>query len=147
MIETKNLEEARKTIDKLYKEKKKVVVKGKDAEFNRKILENKKVNILILEHENKRDKLKQRDSGLNQVLCKIARDNNIIIAFDFNEIAKGDSKEKAILLSRIIQNIKLCKKFKTKFILINISDKDKTNLFNLLLTLGCDTKTAQEALI
>jgi RNase P/RNase MRP subunit p30 len=145
MINTDNLEIARKEIDKLLKSKKKVIILGKSIEFNRKILENKKVNTLIISHKEKKDKLRQRDSGLNQVLCKIARENNITIAFDFSEL-EGEKKEKALLLARLIQNIKLCRKYKTKFIILS-NKKEKDSLFSFLLTLGCDTKTAKEALI
>jgi RNase P/RNase MRP subunit p30 len=145
MIDKDNLEEIRKEIDKLAKTKKKIIIKGKSIEFNRKILENKKVNVLVMSHTEKRDKLRQRDSGLNQVLCKIAKENNITIAFDFSEIENLSKKDKALLLARFIQNIKLCKKYKTKFILIS-DKKDKNSLFSFLLTLGCDTKNAKEAL-
>ena len=145
MIDTDNLEQANKEIDKIAKERKKVIVKGRDIEFNRKILENKKVNILVISHRNKKDKLRQRDSGLNHVLCKIAKDNNITIAFDFSELKEADKKERALLLARLIQNIKLCRKYKTKFIILS-NNQDKDSLFSLLLTLSCDTKTAKDAI-
>jgi len=145
MIDKDNLEEIRKEIDKLARARKKVIVKGKGIEFNRKILENKKVNILVMSHSDKKDKLRQRDSGLNQVLCKIAKDNNITIAFDFSELLKEKDKERALLLARLIQNIKLCRKYKTKFMLLS-EHKDKNSLFSFLLTLGCDTKSAKEAI-
>ena len=97
-ISGKNTEEARKLIEKKSKNKEKVIVQGKDIEFNRKILENKKVNMLILNHKIGKDKLKERDSGLNQVLCKIARNNNITLAIDFSEIRTDSKKEKAKIL-------------------------------------------------
>ncbi|MEK6820483.1 MAG: hypothetical protein AABX71_02110, partial [Nanoarchaeota archaeon] len=90
----------------------KKIVQGKDISFNRKVLESKKTRMLILSHTDKKDKLKQRDSGLNQVLCKIARENNIILAIDINELKIEDKKTKEQILSRIMQNIKLIKKFK-----------------------------------
>ena len=145
MIDKDNLEEIRKEIDKLARARKKVIVKGRNIEFNRKILENKKVNILVMSHSDKKDKLRQRDSGLNQVLCKIAKDNNITIAFDFSELSKEKDKERALLLARFIQNIRLCRKYKTRFILLS-ANKDKNSLFSFLLTLGCDTKSAKDAL-
>jgi RNase P/RNase MRP subunit p30 len=145
MIDTENIDNARKEIDKLHREKKKVIVLGKDIEFNRKILENKKVNVLLINHKGKKDKLRQRDSGLNQVLCKIARDNKIKIGFDFSELESISGKERALILSRLIQNVRLCRKYKTDFLLIS-NKKDKNSLFSLLLTLGCDTKTAKKSL-
>lgn len=144
MIDTNNLEEARKLIDKLHKQKEKVIARGKSIDFNRKILENKKVNILILSHEEKKDMLKQRDSGLNHILCKIARDNNIILAIDMNELKIENKKEKAKILARIMQNIKLIKKVKNKLIIIN-KPEDKYNLRSFLLVLGADTSMAKKA--
>jgi len=122
----------------------KQIVQGKDIAFNRKALENKKTSMLILNHTNKKDKLKQRDSGLNQVLCKIAKDSNIILAIDLKELTKEtDKKNKAIILGRIIQNIRLIKKFKNKLKLLNSGNKQQA--FSFLLTLGLPTKQAVEA--
>jgi len=140
-IIAKNSEEARNAIEKASKNKEKVIVLGRDIEFNRKILENKRVNVLILNHKIGRDKLKERDSGLNQVLCNIARDNNIAFAIDFNEIITSDKKQRAKILSRINQNIKLIKKFKNKLIVIN-QPEDKLSLSALFRILGADTKLA-----
>ena len=44
IVETNNLNQARKQIQELKKQKKQVIVKAQDDEFNRKILENKDVN-------------------------------------------------------------------------------------------------------
>ncbi|MFH1711144.1 MAG: RNase P subunit p30 family protein [Nanoarchaeota archaeon] len=140
-ILAKNTEEARKLIEKASKNKEKIIVQGKDIEFNRKVLENKKVDILILNHKIGKDKLKERDSGLNQVLCKIARNNNITLAIDFNEIINSEKREKAIILGRIKQNIKLIKKFKNKLTIIN-PPEDKISLSALFRVLGADTKLA-----
>jgi len=142
-IIAKNAEEARKEIEKASKNKEKVIVLGRDIEFNRKILENKRVNILILNHKIGKDKLKERDAGLNQVLCKIAKDNSITFAIDFNEIKTENKKEKAKILGRIKQNIKLIKKFKNKVIVIN-QPEDKLSLSALFRILGADTKMASD---
>lgn len=143
-IKAENLEQARREIDKKFRNKEKIIVLGKDIEFNRKILENKKVNMLILNHMNKKDKLKQRDSGLNEILCKIARDNNIALAIDFRELKQENKKEKAKILGRIIQNIKLIKKIKNKLVAINSPDKSTPSLLRVL---GADTKLAEKAII
>ena len=91
MINTDNPNEARKIIERESKSGK-VIVQGKSIDFNRIILENKKVDMLILSHTNKKDKLKQQDSGLNHVLCEIARKNNITLAFDFSELFDKEKK-------------------------------------------------------
>jgi len=120
IINTSNINEARKQIQKLKKENpsQQIIVKAQDDEFNRKILEIKEVNILLSpEIHNRKDKLKQRDSGLNEFLCKLAKENNISIGINISDINSLHQKQKAIILSRIIQNIKLCKRTNTKIIL------------------------------
>ena len=120
------------------------IVQGKDISFNRKQLENKATGVLVLSHKDKKDKLKQRDSGLNHVLAKIAKDNSITLATDLQELTEEkDKKNKATILSRIIQNIKLIKKYKNKFKLLNAGNKQQA--FSFLLSLGLDTKKAKEA--
>lgn len=144
MIETTSYEEARKQIDRLKKEGKPVVVQGKSIDFNRKVLENKKVSMLILSHINKKDKMKERDSGLNQVLCNLARENNITLAIDFHELKTENKKEKGKILGRIIQNLKLIKKCRNKLMILN-KPKDTRNIKALLRVLGADTKLASES--
>ena len=146
IINTQDAGEARKLIEKTAKENNQVVVQGKSIDFNRLILENKKVNVLILNHTNKKDKLKQQDSGLNHVLCNLARENNITLAIDFSEIlAEKEKKQKALILARLEQNIKLAKKSKNKLKIINKEGRDNRDLFSFLLTLGASTEMAKEA--
>ena len=112
-----------------------MIVQGKDIDFNRKALENKKTTELILSHNQNKDMLYQRNSGLNQVLCKIAKKNDITLTIDFKEL-KGDKKEQAITLSRIMQNIKLIKKYKNK---LKIKNLEKKQAEPLLLLFGLPT--------
>ncbi|MCX8158828.1 MAG: hypothetical protein N3D20_00845 [Candidatus Pacearchaeota archaeon] len=142
MIITPNIENAKNLIKK---EKKPIIIKAQDDNFNRKILEYGKFDVLLsLELGKRKDSLKQMDSGLNHVLAKIAAKNHIAIGIDINEINNLKNKEKATILGRIIQNIKICRKSKTKLKLFNY--KDKRNAFSLLLSLGASTPQAKEAL-
>lgn len=145
IINTPNLAEARKQIEKAKKEGKEVIVLAQDPEFNRKILENRNVDIFLSPESHKRkDSLKERDSGLNEILCRIAVKNNIKIGVNIEELKNKDKKEKAILLARIKQNIMLCKK--TGAELIVLGNYDKKDMFSLLLTLGCSTSQAKKAI-
>lgn len=144
IIEEKDLGKVRKEIDKAYNEKKFVIIRGNKIEFNRKILEDKKTNALIIVHINQEDKLKQRDSGLNQVLCKIAKDKDKLILFDLRELIDTHGKEKAKILGRWAQNVMLLKKYNVKTGIINEVGRDKQDIFSLFLTLGSDTKFAKE---
>ena len=106
--------EARRTIEFLkQKDKtKKIAIIGGEDEFNRRALETLKIDYLVSpENNHGKDSLKQRASGFNQVLAEIAKKKNISIIFSLSLInSVTDKKQRAILLSRIIQNIKVCRK-------------------------------------
>ena len=119
-------------------------IQGSSIDENRKLIEKNKNITLVLNHNNKKDKLKQRDSGLNQVLCSLAKERNITLAIDLDEIIKNqDKKEKAKILSRIIQNLKLVKKFKNQFKLLN--QRNKSQAFSFLISLGFPTEASKQA--
>lgn len=104
---------------KINEEKKKnsnrlIGITGIDDELNRKILEKEKVDIFVPSLAFRKDFSKQRDSGFNQVLAKIAKKNEIIIGVNLDEVINSNKKEKAKILGRIKQNISLCKKNKLK---------------------------------
>src|SRR3989344_7426582 len=145
IISTQNLELAKKQIREA--KEKPIIIKAQDDEFNRKILEYGKFNVLLSPEseiaQKRKDKLKQLDSGLNHVLAKIAAKNNLAIGIDIEEICHLEKKEKAQRLARIKQNIKICKKAKTKLTILNY--KDKLNASNLLLSLGASTQQAKLA--
>jgi RNase P/RNase MRP subunit p30 len=145
VINVSKLVDARKAIELASKSGEKVVVLAKDDDFNRKIFEHKKVDVLVdVEGGHKRDRMKQRDSGLNQVLCKLAKGNGIFIGVDLRHLNNGSDFDKSQYLSRLIQNVRLCKKYKVPMVLVNI-DKGKKDLNGLLLTLGMNTSMAKFA--
>ena len=145
-ISTNNLNQARKLIQKIRKENpnEEIAVRAQDDEFNRKILENKEVNVLLNPHiHSRKDRLKQRDSGLNEIICKIAAKNNIKIGVDLNELTKLKKKEKAIAISRIMQNIKLCKRTQTKIIFT--PKQSKLDVISFFKILKASTSQARDA--
>ena len=78
--------------------KAKIAVLGRDNHFNRRALETLKINYLISPEREpqpgqRKDTLKQRDSGLNHVLAKLATKNKIAIVIDFSEINSIKSKK------------------------------------------------------
>ncbi|MCH7568888.1 MAG: hypothetical protein IIA87_05715 [Nanoarchaeota archaeon] len=134
IINTKNLEEARKQIKKA---RKPIIVKAQEDNFNRKILEHGKFQILLSpETGTRKNSIKQLDSGLNHVLAKIAFKNNITIGIDLEEIKKLPKLEKAIRLSKIKQNIEICRKTRTRFAILG----NKKEGLHLLLSLGASTE-------
>ena len=146
MINTTSLQQARKQIQQLKKENKPIIVKAQDDAFNRKILEIKDVDIITdLEQHNRKDYIKQRDSGLNEILCKIAKQNNIKIAINLQPIKSLPQKQKSIILARIKQNIQLCKRTNTKIIILDKDKFTKQEIISFFLTLGASTSQAKQA--
>jgi len=143
-ISTRSLPEAQKLIQKAKRENKRpIIVQAQDIEFNRKILEYGKFDILlsIEKHAEKhKDVAKQLDSGLNEIMARIATKKNIAMGINLEEIRGLEEREKALRLMRIAQNLKVCKKAKTK---IAINTKyDKKDLASFLINLGASTKQA-----
>ncbi len=115
LIKTDNIEMLRRMIDKSASFSKKIIVLGTTNEINRLALENKKVFALLDSgYGRKKDFLDSRDSGLNQVLCKIAKQGNkkILVSLD----SLRDEKS----LGRTLQNFRLCKKFGTEIQMVNL---------------------------
>jgi RNase P/RNase MRP subunit p30 len=146
IINTSNLNQARKQIQEAKKNKKQIIVKAQDEAFNRKILENQDIDIFLSPELHKRnDYMKQRDSGLNEFLAKLAKKSNIKIGINLQEIQTLPPKQKAIILSRIKQNISLCKRTNTKIIVINKEKFTKQDIIGFFLTLGASTHQAKFA--
>lgn len=141
IIDTKNTEEAKKLIKT---SKKPIIVKAQDDDFNRKILEYGKFDLLLNVEYGRRDSFRQLDSGLNDFLASLASKHNISLAIDLEELKKQDKKQKAILIARIMQNIKICRKAKTQIKLLNY--EDPIAALSLLLSWGASTSQAKEAL-
>jgi len=141
IINIQNIEKAKKEIKKANHP---IIVQAQSDNFNRKILEYGKFDILLsVESGNRRQTTRQLDSGLNHVLAKIAHNNNIAIGIDTEKIKTLSKDKKAKTLARIKQNINICKKAKTKLAIINAADKK--DAFNLLLSLGASTQQAKQA--
>jgi ribonuclease P/MRP protein subunit RPP1 len=139
LIQEKTFEKARAEIKK--NNNKIIIFSSDDDELNRKILEKEKIDILLLNQKNRKDWQKQRNSGFNQVLAKLAKKQNITIGINLDEILESKDKEKSKILSRIKQNIKLCNKskLKMKFISLEKKHRDSYDLKSLGLVLGMPT--------
>ena len=152
---TQNIDEARKQIKKEIEASKKlgslgkeIILLSQDDEFNRKAIEIKGLNMLLINEElGQRDYMKQRNSGLNEFLAKLAQKNNINIGIDIEHILNKSDVEKARALARLKQNLMLCKKAKAKLVFYtkDNNNPDKIALQALLLTLGADTGQASSS--
>ena len=74
-----------------------------------------------LEAGKEKDGIFSRRSGLNQVLAKLARDKGVTIIFSYALFAQA--KNKAVILGRMQQNYRLCKKYKVKIQVASLATK------------------------
>ena len=143
MINSKKIEKAKKEIKKSIE--KPLIVVSQDDLFNRKILEYGKFDILLSpEKGNKKDSIRKINSGLNHVVAKIATKNKISVGINLDEIKTLSKTEKAKRLSKIKQNLKICRRSKTKTKIIS-KKGNKRELLSFLTSLGASTKQSGEA--
>jgi len=137
-------------INKINKAKGVVIVEGGSDKINRAALENKKVDILLgPERGRKKDHTHYRNSGLNQVLCKLANKNNIAIGFDFNDVLYAKERynlERYIILGRMMQNVRFCRKYKVKMYVFDfLNERNKEELRSFCFVIGMTPGEAKEA--
>lgn len=140
IISTQNLQQAK---DQIKKSSKPIIVRAQSDEFNRKILEYGKFDILLSLEDAKSNSIRKINSGFNHVLAKIAAKNKIALGIDMQELAQLGKKDKAQVLSKIIQNIQIARKAKCQIKVLNFTDK--TNALNFLLSLGASTQQAKNS--
>jgi RNase P/RNase MRP subunit p30 len=93
-----------------------------DTENIRETVEKDRPDVLFgMESQKKRDYMHQRNSGINQVVCDIANSKNVAFGFSFKQIL--EARNKHILLGRIMQNLRLCKKYNSKIIFASFAEK------------------------
>ena len=90
-----------------FKSKEKVdVVAVKAPNNSREVLERGKADIIYdFEKSSRADYIHHRASGLNQVLCKLAKKNNVAVGFSVSSIL--NFSKRPMLMGRIKQNVKL----------------------------------------
>ncbi len=113
------------------------IVIGGDAEINKRILDYKNVNLLLDPEPLKEDFMHYKNSGLNQVLVKLAKKNDIGIGFSLDRISSLNKLQRAILFGKIMQNVVLCNKYKVKYFIVNFNSfKNEQDLISLGLSLN-----------
>jgi RNase P/RNase MRP subunit p30 len=116
-----------------------IIFTSDDDEFNRKVLEKLKINILLINQKSRKDFQKQRNSGFNQVLAKVTKKNNIQIGINLDEMIESNQKEKSKILARVHQNVNLCNKNKIQMQFIGKEKRNLHDLKSLGLILGMPT--------
>ena len=153
LINTKNIEVARKEIRRIREQHAKqalheknplIVVVGQDDEFNRRMLEHGRFDILISpEAGSRKTRLRQEDAGFNHVLATIATKQNIAIGIDIDGLKEKSKQEKANTLSKIKQTIKIARKSQTK---LAVRTKTPKEAQVLLLSLNASSEQSRRAL-
>jgi ribonuclease P/MRP protein subunit RPP1 len=142
---------ARRIIDSLKKSNKIIALQGRDNAFNRRAIETLKINYLVnVEFGSKKDGLKQRDSGINHVVAKEAAKKGIGFVIDFNYLRMLDGEELARVLSRIIQNIKICRRAKVEIKLASFAESkndlpNEKDIEGFLTSLGMSSQQVKTA--
>lgn len=117
LIVANNTKDLRKKVNKEFGL---VIVLG--SKLNRDVVSNAKVDILLSPDAGVvHDYLHSRNSGLNDVLCKLAKKNDVAVGFSFSDVLNCNGIERALILGRMMQNVTLCRKFKVPMVLGNFA--------------------------
>lgn len=116
----------------------------------RAIIEQGNYDIIVsVEKHGIKTSLKHIDSGLDYVICKLAHQKKVAIAFSFYDML--NSRNKVEHISKVIQNIRLCRKYKVQMVLASFAKnkyemRNAYDLYSLALSLGMTAKEAKSAL-
>ena len=128
------------------------ILVAKSTEKSRALIENKKIKLIYgFEEQPRKDFMHQRASGLNHIMCEIAKKNKTIIGISYSALLKNNTYNNFLLLGRIAQNISLCKKYKVPVAISSFSNNpfelrahhDVASLFRIL---GMDDSLINESL-
>ena len=119
---------------------------------DRHAIEKSKANVVFdLETIATKDLMHHRNSGLNQILCKLANKNNVMIGFSFSTILNEERMIRSQILGRLMQNIRLCRKYKVKTVIASFAEKpyDLRSCYDLksvFISLGMHPEEAKDSL-
>lgn len=145
-------EDYRKEIIKARKKFDVVIVNGKgNLKENRRILEAFPDILLSPHAKDGKDFMTTRASGLDNVLCKIAFKNKVAIGIDFSELLESSYSQRIKILGRIIQNIRLCRKYKVNMAIFTFASstlgmRAAKDLRAFIEVIGMNPKEAKNAL-
>lgn len=108
-IKAKSPAELRKLAKRLRRRVEIILVAGGESAINRAAVETPEVDILA-HPERGRD-----DSGLDHVMAALARKNSVSVEFNFGELLRSYKKGRTEILSHLMKNAKLARKYKAPF--------------------------------
>ncbi|MFH1848713.1 MAG: RNase P subunit p30 family protein [archaeon] len=116
---------------------------------DRDVMERMKPDIIYdLEYSTDADSLHFRSSGLNQVLCKIAKEKKVMVGISFSSLLAARDRPQA--MGRIMQNIRLCRKYGVDMVIASFARdpyqlRAEKDLLALCHTLGMEPGQAKRA--
>lgn len=100
----------------------KAFIAVKSSGNDRQIIEGAMADMVFSFGENlRRDFIHHRASGLNHILCKLAKEKKVAVGFSLSPVLSD--KDRHVILGRMMQNINLCKKFKLKTIIASFAQE------------------------
>lgn len=143
-FEARNLDELKK-LKQIRKKYDVLLVRGGDLNLNRKAVETKEVDILT------HPELEQKNSGINHIMAKLARKNNVAIEINFRQILQSYKGTRAHILKKMATNVMLCKKYKVPVIICSggishLHMKDPLILSSIGTLLGLEMNEAKDAI-
>lgn len=88
------------------------------SDQDRPVLERGSADVLFgAESTQPKDYAHQRGSGLNHIMCELAHKNKVAIGFSFADVLACFGSKRAQVLGRMMQNIRLCRKYKTAMVI------------------------------
>ena len=128
------------------------VVAVTSSSHDRDVIERGRPGILFgMELLEQRDALHQRNSGLNQVHCALMAQNRVMAAFPFAPLLSLESKRRALAMGRIMQNIRLCRKYRVVMLIASFAEQPFSlrsghDLKSFYTTMGMHPREARDAL-
>jgi len=134
----------------IFNEGKDIII-HKHNEEDRKLVERKRVDLIYgLELEKRRDYMHSRASGLEQVMCKLFHLKDVLVGFSFKDLLKARPVERSLIMGRMMQNIRWCRKFKIKTAIFSFASRPEEmrkpeDLIALFEMLGMHPKEAKDS--
>jgi RNase P/RNase MRP subunit p30 len=122
------------------------IIAAKSSEKDRMAMESGKIKVIYgFEELHRKDFLHQRASGLNHILCGLAKKNKVSIGFSYGMLLNKSPQMTSLLMGRMMQNIRLCRKFKVSTIMGSFARnpyelRQSHDIASLFRMMGMDSK-------
>lgn len=125
---------------------------AKSSDSDRMLIESKKIKIIYgLEESHKKDRMHQRASGLNHIMCELTKKNNVAVGFSYSSLFSKNPETASLIMGRMMQNISLCQKYKVKTIIASFSEnpfemRSSHDIISLFTLFGMDSRDIRGSL-